>query len=221
VEPAFRLAELAGLPPFKLWFNWSFEGLERIPREGPVLVAANHISYLDPVAHAYFLFERGRRARFLAKSELFDVPVFGSLMRSARQIPVDRASGDRDALAHALDALARGEAVVVYPEGTVTREPSFLPMRGKTGIVRLSLSSGVPITPVAVWGAQHVWQKSGPGSLAFGRPIWVASGAEIRLDAGPSDADAVRLRELTDLVMDRLRSVVVDMRSRYPARWSR
>ena len=221
MQPAFRLAELIGLPPFKLWFNWSLDGLERIPRDGPVLVAANHISYLDPVAHAYFLFERGRRARFLAKSELFEIPVFGALMRNAGQIPVHRASGDPDALVYARDALARGEAVVVYPEGTVTRDPSFLPMAGKTGIVRLSLSTGVPITPVAVWGAQHVWQKSGPGSLAFGRPIWVASGEEIRLEhSGEREVDAVRLRELTDLVMGRLRRLVVDLRSRYPARWS-
>jgi 1-acyl-sn-glycerol-3-phosphate acyltransferase len=221
VEPAFRLAELVGLPPFKLWFNWSLDGLERIPREGPVLVAANHISYIDPVAHAYFLFERGRRARFLAKSELFDIPVFGALMRNARQIPVHRESGDADALVHARDALERGEAVVVYPEGTVTRDPSFLPMRSRTGIVRLSLSTGVPITPVAVWGAQHVWQKSGPGSLAFGRPIWVASGEEIHLDVhGAREVDGDRLRELTDLVTERLRRLVVDMRARYPARWS-
>jgi len=221
MEPAFRIVELVGLPPFKLWFNWSFEGLERIPREGPVLVAANHISYLDPVAHAYFLHARGRRARFLAKSELFDVPVFGGLMRNAGQIPVQRATGDQDALGHARDALAGGEAVVVYPEGTVTHDPSFLPMRAKTGIVRLSLSSGVPITPVAVWGAQHVWQKSGPGSLAFGRPIWMASAEAIDLSEwGRRDVDGEVLRSLTDDVMERLSRLVAGLRARYPARWS-
>src|SRR5215210_7530821 len=90
LEPAYRIAEVLGLPPFKLWFNWRFEGLDQIPERGPVLLAANHISYLDPVAHAYFLAERGRRARFLAKSELFEIPVFGAALRNAKQIPVQR-----------------------------------------------------------------------------------------------------------------------------------
>ena len=184
-------------------------------------MAANHISYLDPVAHAYFLAERGRRARFLAKSELFDIPVFGAALRNARQIPVQRGTGDAAPLAAAERSLADGEAIVVYPEGTVTRDPEFLPMRARTGVVRLSLASGVPITPVAVWGAQHVWQKSGKGDLSFGRPIWLSAGEPIELSPyrdRRDDADV--LRKLTDAVMGELSALVRELRGGYPARWS-
>ena len=221
LEPAYRIAEVLGLPPFKLWFNWRFEDLDRIPERGPVLLAANHISYLDPVAHAYFLAERGRRARFLAKSELFEIPVFGAALRNAKQIPVQRGARDRSPLERAERALGDGEAVVVYPEGTVTNDPRYLPMRARTGVLRLSLASGVPITPLAVWGAQHVWQKSGPGSLRIGRPIWVKAGAPIDLSAYRGQADdGDVLRRLTDELIEQLRALVDDLRGRYPARWS-
>jgi 1-acyl-sn-glycerol-3-phosphate acyltransferase len=173
------------------------------------------------VAHAYFLAERGRRARFLAKSELFDIPVFGAALRNAKQIPVRRGVRDHSPLEQAERALAEGEAVVVYPEGTVTKDPAYLPMRARTGIVRLSLASGVPITPLAIWGAHHVWQKAGRGSLKFGRPIWVKAGepidlSEYREQAGDGDV----LRKLTDEVIEQLRTLVTDVRARYPARWS-
>jgi 1-acyl-sn-glycerol-3-phosphate acyltransferase len=221
LEPAYRIAEVLGLPPFKLWFDWRFEDLDRIPERGPALLAANHISYLDPVAHAYFLAERGRRARFLAKSELFEIPVFGAALRNAKQIPVQRGARDRSPLERAERALADGEAVVVYPEGTVTNDPRYLPMRARTGVVRLSLASGVPITPLVVWGAQHVWQKSGRGSLRIGRPIWVKAGAPIDLSAYRGQADdGDVLRRLTDDLIERLRALVTDLRGRYPARWS-
>jgi 1-acyl-sn-glycerol-3-phosphate acyltransferase len=221
LEPTFDIAKAVALPPFKLWFNWRFEELELIPETGPLLVAGNHISYLDPVAHAYFLSERGRRARFLAKSDLFDIPFFGQALRSAKQVPVRRERGDRTALAQARGAISQGEAVVVYPEGTVTNDPEFLPMRAKTGVVRLSLAAGVPITPVAVWGAQHVWQKSGKGSLKFGRPIWVRAGAPIDLSAHRDQADDRDvLRKLTDELMDEVSALVQGLRARYPARWS-
>lgn len=221
LEPAFRIAKALGLPPFKLWFNWRFEDLDRVPERGPVLLAANHISYLDPVAHAYFLAERGRRARFLAKSELFDIPVFGTALRNAKQIPVRRGGGDGSPLEQAERAIGDGEAVVVYPEGTVTKDPRYLPMRARSGVVRLSLASGIPITPLAIWGAQHVWQKSGRGSLKFGRPIWVKAGEPIDLSAFREQADdGDVLRKLTDEVMEQLRTLVIDLEGRYPARWS-
>jgi 1-acyl-sn-glycerol-3-phosphate acyltransferase len=207
--------------PVKLWFNWRFEGLERIPETGPVLVAGNHISYLDPFAHAYFLVKRHRRPRFLAKGELFDIPVVGWVLGNGGQIPVRRGTGDETPLAQAERALAGGEAVVVYPEGTVTTDPSFLPMRGKTGVVRLSLASGVPITPVATLGGQHVWQKSGRRSLKFARPIWVKAGPPIDLSAHHDQADDVEmLRKLTDEVMAALTVLVTQLRAAYPKRWA-
>ena len=90
------------------------------------------------------------------------------------------------ALRAAERALADGEVVVIYPEGTVTTRADHLPMRGKSGVVRLSLATGVPITPLASWGSQAVWQKSGRGSLKFGRPVWTR--------VGPADRPVVAAR---------------------------
>ena len=111
--------------------------------------------------------------------------------------------------------------MVIYPEGTVTNDPGFLPMRGKTGAVRLSLMSGVPITPLASWGSQAVWQKSGRGSLKFGRPVWSKVGEPIDFNERADQAnDREALHEMTEQVMAALTALVEDVRSRYPKRWA-
>ena len=120
MEPWYRAAELALVPPMQLWFNWRLEGLEKIPAEGPVIVAGNHLSYVDPLAHGYFVVKAGRRPRFLAKQELFDARFVGTVLRGARQISVERGTGDRSPLEDAGRAVERGEVVVIYPEGTTT-----------------------------------------------------------------------------------------------------
>jgi 1-acyl-sn-glycerol-3-phosphate acyltransferase len=221
LEPWYAVARLVTVPPAKLWFNWRFEDLDRIPRTGPAIVAANHISYLDPFANGYAVIKAGRRPRFLAKHDLFKVPVVGRVLGGAHQIPVDRGSGGPAPLISAGKALDAGEVVVIYPEGSVTKNPDFLPMRGKTGAVRLSLMSGVPITPLASWGGQAVWQKSGRGSLKFGRPIWVRAGDPIDLtDRTDQLNDPDALHEMTEELMAALTALVLDLRSRYPKRWS-
>ena len=192
-----------------------------MPVEGPAIVAANHISYLDPFAHGYFLVQAGRRPRFLGKAELFDNLLTGWALRGAGQIPVRRGTGDRTPLREAEAALAGGEVVVIYPEGTVTRNEDFSPMRGKTGLVRLALATSAPIVPIAVWGSQQVWQKSGKGKVAFGRPVWLKAGPALYLTAEPDREDDIdRLRRLSDDVMGELSALVEDLRARYPRRWS-
>lgn len=222
MEPWYRAAELALIPPMQLWFNWRLEGLEKIPVEGPVIVAGNHLSYVDPLAHGYFVVKAGRRPRFLAKQELFDARFVGTVLRGARQISVERGTGDRSPLEDARRAVERGEVVVIYPEGTTTTtHEDFSPGRGKTGAVRLAIATGVPILPVATWGGQFVWRRSGRQSLTFGRPIWVVAGEPFdpseRLDGEP---DAGRLRTLTDDLMGELDKLVADLRARYPTRWT-
>ncbi len=165
--------------------------------------------------------EAGRRARFLAKNDLFEVPVVGRALKGAGQIPVSRGSGDQTPLVEAREALERGEVVVIYPEGTVTDDPDSMPMKGKTGVIRLSLDSGVPITPIASWGSQAVWQKSGRGSVKFGRPVWVRAGPAIDFSARADEkADREALREMTAELMSALTGMVKDLRSRYPKRWT-
>ena len=203
MEPWYRAAELALVPPFRLWFNWRLEGLERVPAEGPAIIAGNHLSYLDPFAHGVFVVKAGRRPRFLAKQELFDAPFVGTVLRGAHQISVQRGAGDRSPIDDATRAVEQGEVVVIYPEGTTTTtNEDFSPGRGKTGAVRLSIATGIPILPVATWGGQFVWRKSGRQSLEFGRPIWVAAGEpfdpieRLEGDALGLDRDIGRRRRL-------------------------
>ena len=141
-EPWYRLAELAIRPPLAMWLNWRFEGLEHIPSEGPVLVACNHISYFDPLAHGYMLLKARRRPRYLAKKELYSNPLLRSVLRGTRQIPVDRGSTDAaQALSAAVAALQRGECIFIYPEGSATRDPALWPMKARTGGMRRNRSS--------------------------------------------------------------------------------
>jgi len=214
------LAKGVLIPPIWLWFEWRFEGLEHIPSEGPVLVACNHISYLDPLAHGYFLVKAGRRPRFLTKVELFRNPISGPVLRGARQIPVRRGSGETAPVEFGAKALRAGELVVVYPESTVTSNPDFSPMRGKTGVARLTLATGVPVIPLAVWGSAPVWRR-GQKSARFGRPIWVKAGPPLDLSEHEDRAvDPATLRAVTDEVMAQLSLLVDDLRERYPSRWA-
>src|SRR5206468_9279832 len=179
------------------------------------------ISYLDPIANAYAVVRAGRRPRFLAKDDLFSIPVVGRVIGGAKQIPVRRGTRGHSPLGLAERAIEAGEVVVIYPEGTVTTRPDGLPMGGKTGAVRLSLATGVPITPMASWGSAAVWQKSGPGSLKPRRPIWVKVGALIGPSEpriGSEDFDAVKRR--TAELMEAITEIALDLRARYPARWS-
>ena len=216
----FRTAEWSLLPPIKFWFNWRFEGVEHVPREGATLVACNHISYFDPLADAYFLLKAHRKSRFLAKNELYGHWLLRRVLEGAHQIKVVRGSGDRAPVDNAKKALLAGECVVIYPESTVTHNPDFSPMKGKTGIARLALQTGVPVLPVAVWGSQHVWQRDGARDLKFGRPIWVKAGPPLDFsDYADGSHDQETLHTVTDQVMANLTTLVHDLRSRYPKRW--
>ena len=210
------------MPPIAFWFDWRFEGLEQIPETGPAIVACNHISYMDPLSNAYAIVKADRRPRFLAKEDLFHIPLVGRALKGAGQIPVEREIGDKTApLRQMMKALTEDQVVLIYPEGTVTKRPDHRPMEGKTGVVRLSLATGVPITPMASWGSQAIWQKSGKGSLKYGRPIWVKAGPPLdfsdRVDQA-NDHDA--LKEMTAEVIAALATLVEDMAARYPEAWS-
>ena len=145
----------------------------------------------------------------------------GTALRGAGQISVSRGTGERRPLQDAERALDRGEIVAIYPEGTVTQRPDHLPKEGKTGAVRLALATGVPIVPLASWGSQAVWQKSGPGSLRFGRPIWVQAGPPIDLRGRAGDAgDPEAVQSMTAELMAVLTSMARALRDRYPKRWA-
>ncbi|NYE34960.1 1-acyl-sn-glycerol-3-phosphate acyltransferase [Nocardioides cavernae] len=130
---------------------------EKIPATGGCIIAINHISHVDPLLSAHFVYDHGRLPRYLAKSGLFTNKYLGGFLRSAGQIPVERLSrnaiGAYDA---AVRAIADGECLIIYPEGTLTRDPDLWPMKGKTGAARIALATGCPVIPVGQWGAQEV-----------------------------------------------------------------
>lgn len=137
--------------------RYEVSGLEHVPTEGGFVVTPNHVSHVDPFPWAHVLYDRGYSPVFLAKSTLFDTPVVGWVLRHAKQVRVDRETARAaDALAPAVRALEAGECVVVYPEGSLTRDPDLWPMRGKTGAARLALQSGAPVIPIAQWGPQDL-----------------------------------------------------------------
>lgn len=130
-----------------------------LPPSGPVLVAANHISVVDPVVLAVTILAGGRVPRFLARPGLLTTPVVGPLLRHLRQLPAERGSGGYElALSGAVDTLRRRECVVIYPEGGLTRREDVRPGRGHHGAAWLAATTGAPVVPAGSWGAQHVWR---------------------------------------------------------------
>ncbi len=127
-----RIAVMLVLPVVSFWTRPTWTGT--LPASGGIIIAANHISHFDPLTLAHFVYRAGRWPRFLGKASLWRIPVIGFLLRKTQQIPVERGSVEAvkslDAL---IDALRCGGAVIIYPEGTTTREPDLWPMHGKTG----------------------------------------------------------------------------------------
>lgn len=130
---------------------------EKIPATGGCVVVFNHISHIDPLLAAHFVYDHGRLPRYLAKSGLFRNRFLGRFLRDAGQIPVERLSRNAvGAFDAAVEAIHRGECIVVYPEGTLTRDPDLWPMVGKSGAARIALATGAPVIPVGQWGAHEV-----------------------------------------------------------------
>jgi len=157
-SPAVRRFTKIVLPiPIKSIMKRDWHGHEHIPRSGGVIVAANHLSYADWAAMALFIHEAGRYPAFLIKSSAFNVKGIGPFLHSAGQFPVNRGAADAAlVLNDAERALAMGECLIFYPEGTATRDPGLWPMVPKTGIARLALTTGAPVIPVAQWGTQDI-----------------------------------------------------------------
>jgi 1-acyl-sn-glycerol-3-phosphate acyltransferase len=130
---------------------------EKIPPTGGCILVMNHISHVDPLTAAHIVYDHGRLPRYLAKSGLFRNKALAFFLGAAGQIPVERLSRNAiGAYAAAVKAVQDGECVVVYPEGTITRDPGMWPMTGKSGAARIALATGCPVIPVGQWGAQQL-----------------------------------------------------------------
>src|SRR5689334_19720042 len=132
--------------------------MEYVPATGPAIIVANHLSHADPLVLAHYVFDAGRWPVFLAKAGVFRIPVLGRWLRAVEQTPVERGTVEAvKALDAAAEAIRGGKCVLIYPEGTTTREPDLWPMRGKTGAARLWLDTGAPVVPVVMWGPQRLF----------------------------------------------------------------
>ena len=193
--------------------RWS--GTEHLPASGGFIAAANHMTNIDPLTFAHFLYDNGYAPKVLAKSSLFTVPVVGPVLRATGQIPVHRNTADAGrSLAAAIQALAAGECVAVFPEGTLTREPDLWPMAGKTGIARLALTTRAPVIPIAQWGAQDLLGRYSAVPKPFPRKkVTVVAGPAVDLDdLYDRPQDTVLLRTATERVMTAITELLEEIR---------
>jgi 1-acyl-sn-glycerol-3-phosphate acyltransferase len=189
-------------------------GVENLPREGAYVLAPNHNSEFDPLVVAVAVWRAGRAPRFLAKESLFKVPVLGAALRATGMVPVPRTSSSANQSIRAAQEIARdGRGVIVYPEGTLTRDPELWPMRGKTGAVRLALGGDLPLIPMAQWGVQQILPRY--GKLRFPRRARVVVEFGPAIDLSEYSATATQpatLTRATDELMARLAEMLSGLR---------
>ena len=212
---AYRLVAAIVRPFLRATTRRDWRGTENLRRAGGFIAAGNHATEIDPLTFAHVLWNNGVAPRILAKASLFRVPVLGGILRSTGQLPVDR-GGSRaaDSLGPATAALAAGEVVAVFPEGTLTRDPDLWPMAGKTGVARLALASRAPVVPIAQWGATELLPRYSKRFRPFPRKrITIVVGTPVPLeDLYDRPSDAVVLREATDRVLDAITALLEQIR---------
>ncbi|HZK58570.1 MAG TPA: lysophospholipid acyltransferase family protein [Cryobacterium sp.] len=213
------------LPIMNLAARYVIVDEDKLPRIGAFVLAPNHYTEIDPVVIGVVCWKLDRLPRFLAKAAVFKIPVFGWLLRRSGQIPVERGGVVRgsEPVKAAKRLVARGQMLIVYPEGSLTRDPDLWPMRGKTGAVRIALEHGIPIIPVAQWGAQEILGRySKKFSLFPRKTVLVKFGDPIDLAKYRGRGfDSAMLHEATAVVMDAITGLLEDLRGeKAPAtRW--
>lgn len=216
-EPWYQLAVTIFKPLMWLLFSWEFRGQAKIPATGGAIVAANHTSHADPFAVALFVHNGGRRPRFMAKKSVFRIPLLGRIVRGIHTIPVDRHTADAHlALAAAVEAVKAGEVVVLYPEGTVTRDPDLWPMRCKTGAARLALETGAPVIPLGHWGVQEFLCRGRFQPFPRKR-LRIVAGDPVSLEAWRDrPLTAETLQQCTAAITTALTGIVAELRGETP-----
>lgn len=179
--------------------RFTMTGTENVPKSGGVLLAYNHIGYVDFVYGGLAANPSGRLVRFMAKRELFDHSLVGPLMRSLHHIEVDRGAGEASARA-AIDLLRQGEAVGIFPEATISRSMELKEF--KTGAVRIAAEAGVPLVPVTMWGTQRMMTKDHPKDFSRGKSISISVGAPLHPTGADPVAETAELRAAMTTLLD-------------------
>lgn len=216
------------IPLISLLAKIRITGREKLPSEGAFVLAPNHYSEFDPLIVAVAVWRLGRAPRFMAKDSLFKIPVLGWVLRRTGMIPVARTSSGSTAkqtMKRSQELVEHGRGVIVYPEGTLTRDPQLWPMRGKAGAVRLALAGDIPLIPMAQWGTQAImgryqkrlslWPLRKPVKVVIGDPVDVS---DLRGRAG----DQAALNEATNRLMNAITALLEELRDeKAPAeRWN-
>ena len=150
-------------------------GTENVPLDGPLIVACNHLSYLDPPAMGCFC---PRRISYMAKKELFEIPVLGAVIRALGAYAVDRRGSATAAIKRSLEVLEAGGAVGIFPEGTRNRSGDVVP---QTGVALLAALAGAPVVPASVRGTDRA-PRLGRIDVAFGAPLELPAGRKATRD---------------------------------------
>ena len=194
-------------------------GAQHLPAQGGFVVCSNHLSHSDPLTLGHYLLDHGHPPYFLAKESLFAIPLIGRVIRGAGQIPVHRETSDAvTALTSAVAAVEAGKCIVLYPEGTLTRDPDLWPMVGKSGAARLALQTGCPLVPVAQWGPQVLMSPHSKRLRLLPRPlIQVVAGPRVDLDdLRGQPVDATLLAEATERIMTAVTDLLLPLREGTP-----
>lgn len=197
-----------------LMISRTWQGFDKLPAGGFIL-CPNHVTEIDPLVVGHAVYSNKRYPRYLAKQSLFKIPVLGFILRKTGQIPVARTSaGASDSLATARKVLDANGVIIIYAEGTLTRDPNLWPMRGHTGAARLALQTGAPVIPMGHWGAQELLPRYAKGIKLFPRK-------RVTVNIGdPVDLDDLRgvpmtrtvLNEATERIMRAITNDVAELR---------
>ncbi|GAB3264872.1 lysophospholipid acyltransferase family protein [Arthrobacter pigmenti] len=215
IRNTFRV--LAGVlrPLINLLLRKKWFGVENLPRDQGFIVCPNHVTEIDPVVVGHFLYNNGVMPHFLTKTSLFKVPVFGAALRASKQVPVERGgTAAQGSLEVAREVLEDGGGIVIYPEGTLTRDPGYWPMKGRTGAARLALETGAPVIPIAHWGAQELFPRYAKRIYPFPRKtVRLVAGGPVDLSAFDGQTlDKTTLEQATDVIQDAVTALLEELR---------
>lgn len=184
-------------PFFRLLFRWRVSGLDNIPVGGAV-IAPNHQSFWDIPLVGLALFHR--RTHFMAKSELFQNPVFSWIIRALLAFPVKRGAPDRTAIRHAIDMLKQGDLVAIFPEGTRSKTGRL--GTAEPGLVLIASKADVPVVPVAITGTRDIFSRKvlfPQVTIHFGQPILLQTLQPVAGEGRP-DIGAVVMQNIEELL---------------------
>lgn len=176
---------------FRVFYKVEIVGIENIPKEGSVILCCNHISNFDPPFLGSFL--KHREIHFMAKAELFKMPIFGSLLRKIHAFPVKRGLADKNALRTALKLLKEGKVLGIFPEGTRSKTGEL--RKGLSGVGFFALKSDAIVIPCAIIGSYKFFK---PLKLVYGTPIDMTEYRKERISA--EEATKVIMKEIANLI---------------------